>query len=126
MSTLMNCPECNHEILSRMGTICPNCGFTVGYFNGDKRRKIYGKFFALTVFAPFISFITIIFASVNKYTMMIAIALFFYFAIKSCPLLFKDLFVTKFEKIFFWFVWILVNSMLFTMIFNILRKGFEA
>ncbi len=124
MSTLMNCPECNHEILSRMGTICPNCGFTVGYFNGDKRRKIYGKFFALTVFAPFISFITIIFASVNKYTMMIAIALFFYFAIKSCPLLFKDLFVTKFEKIFFWFVWILVNSMLFTMIFNILRKGF--
>jgi len=109
-----------------MGTICPNCGFTVGYFNGDKRRKIYGKFFALTVFAPFISFITIIFASVNKYTMMIAIALFFYFAIKSCPLLFKDLFVTKFEKIFFWFVWILVNSMLFTMIFNILRKGFEA
>ena len=126
MSTLMNCPECNHEILSRMGTICPNCGFTVGYFNGDKRRKIYGKFFALTVFAPFISFITIIFASVNKYTMMIDIALFFYFAIKSCPLLFKDLFVTKFEKIFFWFVWILVNSMLFTMIFNILRKGFEA
>ncbi|MFY9089492.1 MULTISPECIES: hypothetical protein [Arcobacter] len=126
MSTLMNCPECNHEILSRMGTICPNCGFTVGYFNGDKRRKIYGKFFALTVFAPFISFITIIFASVNKYTMMIAIALFFYFAIKSCPLLFKDLFITKFEKIFFWFVWILVNSMLFTMIFNILRKGFEA
>lgn len=126
MSTLMNCPECNHEILSRMGTICPNCGFTVGYFNGDKRRKIYGKFFALTVFAPFISFITIIFASVNKYTMMIAIALYFYFAIKSCPLLFKDLFVTKFEKIFFWFVWILVNSMLFTMIFNILRKGFEA
>ena len=26
MSTTMNCPECNHEILTRMGTICPNCG----------------------------------------------------------------------------------------------------
>jgi hypothetical protein len=109
-----------------MGTVCPNCGFTVGYFNGDERRKKYGKFFALTVFAPFISFITIIFSSINKYSMMIAIAIFFYFSIKSCPLLFKDLFVTKFEKLFFWFVWILVNSMLFTMIFNILRKGFEA
>ena len=126
MSTLINCPECNHEILSRIGTICPNCGYTVGYFNGDKKRKVYGKFFALTVFIPFISFITIIFASQNKYTMVVAIAIFFYLAIKSCPLLFKEIFFTKFEKGFFWIVWVLSNSLIFTMIFNILTKGFEA
>ena len=126
MSTLINCPECNHEILSRLGTVCPNCGYTVGYFNGDKKRKVYGKFFALTVFIPFISFITILFASQNKYTMMIAVAMFFYLAIKSCPLLFKEIFFTKFEKGFFWIVWILSNSLIFAMIFNILTKGFEA
>ena len=126
MSTLMNCPDCNHEILTRLGTVCPNCGYTVGYFNGDKKRKVYGKFFALTVFVPFISLITIIFSSQNKYTMMIAIGIFFYLAIKSCPLLFKEIFFTNFEKIFFWVVWILANSLLFTMIFNILRKGFDS
>ena len=126
MSTLMNCPDCNHEILTRLGTVCPNCGYTVGYFNGDKKRKVYGKFFALTVFIPFISFITILFASLNKFTMIIGIGIFFYLAIKSCPLLFKEIFFTKFEKIFFWVVWILANSLLFTMIFNILRKGFDS
>lgn len=125
MSEIMNCPECNHEILTRMGTICPNCGYTVGYFNGDKKRKKYGKFFALTVFIPFISFVTILFAQMNKYTMIVGIAIFFYLAIKSCPLLFKDIFLTKFEKIFFWLVWILANTLLFSLIFNILKKGFE-
>ncbi len=126
MSSLINCPDCNHEILSRLGTICPQCSYTVGYFNGDKKRKIYGKFFALTVFIPFISFITILFASQNKYTMYAGVIIFFYLAIKSCPLLFKEIFFTKFEKIFFWIIWILANSLMFSMIFNILRKGFEA
>lgn len=125
MSTTMNCPVCNHEILSRLGTICPNCGHTVGYFNGDEKRKKYGKFFAITVFFPFISFMTIIFASINKYSMIAGIALFFYIAIKSLPYNFKELFDTNFEKVFFWLVWILANSLLFTMIYNILRKGFE-
>ena len=125
MLSLTNCPECNHEILSRIGTVCPNCGYPVGYFNGDKKRKIYGKFFALTVFVPFISFITILFASLNKYTMYAGIAIFFYLAIKSSPYLFKNIFFTKFEKFFFWLVWILANSLIFTMIVNILRKGFE-
>ena len=121
----MNCPVCNHEILSRLGTICPNCGHTVGYFNGDEKRKKYGKFFAITVFFPFISFMTIIFASINKYSMIAGIALFFYLSIKSLPYNFKELFATNFEKVFFWLVWILANSLLFTMIYNILRKGFE-
>ena len=125
MSSLMNCPECNHQILSRLGTICPNCGYTIGYFNENKKRKIYGKFFALTVFIPFISFITILFASQNKYTMIIGIAIYFYLAIKSCPLLFKDIFFTKFEKFFFWLIWILANSLIFSLIFNILSKGFK-
>ena len=125
MSSLINCPDCNQEILSRLGTVCPNCGHTIGYFNGDRKRKVYGKFFALTVFIPFISFITILFASQNKYSMIVGIMLYFYLAIKSCPLLFKDIFFTKFEKVFFWLIWILANSLLFTMIFNILSKGFE-
>jgi hypothetical protein len=120
----MNCPECNHKILSRLGTICPNCGYTVGYFNGTSKRKEYGKFFALTVFIPFISFITVLFASLNKYTMYVGVAIFFYLAIKSCPYLFKEIFFTKFEKIFFWIIWILANSLIFTMIINILIKGF--
>ena len=67
MSSLITCPDCNHEILSRLGTVCPKCGHTVGYFDGDKKRKTYGKFFALTIFVPFISFITILFASQNLY-----------------------------------------------------------
>ena len=44
MSTFINCPECNHEILSRLGTVCPNVVIFIGYFNGDKKRKVYGKF----------------------------------------------------------------------------------
>ena len=73
MSSLMNCPDCKVKILSRMGTICPNCGFTVGYFNGTTKRKKYGKFFALTVFAPFFSFLTILFAQVNIYSFLIKV-----------------------------------------------------
>ena len=106
-----------------MGTICPNCGFTVGYFNGTKKRKIYGKFFALTVFGPFFSFLTILFAQINIYSFLIAIAVFFYLAIKACPYNFKDVFASKFEKIFFWIVWGFVNSFLLILIINILKKG---
>ena len=125
MSEITNCPECNHEILSRLGTVCPSCGYTVGYFNGDSKRKVYGKFFALTVFVPFISLITILFASQNKYTMIIGTIVYIFLAVKSCPLLFKDIFLTKFEKFFFWLIWILANSLMFSLIFNVFKKGFE-
>jgi hypothetical protein len=125
MSSLINCPECNHEILSRLGTVCPNCGHTIGYFNGDRKRKAYGKFFALTVFAPFISLITILFASQNKYTMIIGTLVYLFLAVKSCPLLFKEIFFTNFEKVFFWLIWIIANSIMFSLIFNISQKGFE-
>ncbi len=125
MPSLINCPECNHEILSRLGTVCPNCGHTIGYFNGDRKRKAYGKFFALTVFAPFISLITILFASQNKYTMIVGILIYLFLAVKSCPLLFKEIFFTNFEKIFFWLIWIVSNSIMFSLIFNIMQKGFE-
>ena len=125
MSTLINCPECNHEILSRLGTVCPSCGYTIGYFNGDRKRKVYGKFFALTVFAPFISLITILFASQNKYTMIVGTLIYLFLAVKSCPLLFKEIFFTSFEKVFFWLIWIIANSIMFSLIFNITQKGFE-
>lgn len=123
MSLLMNCPDCKTEIYSRMGTICPNCGFTVGYFNGTTKRKKYGKFFALMVFAPFFSFLTIIFAQVNIYTFLVAIAIFFYLSIKAYPYNFKEVFSTKFEKIFFWILWGFLNSFLLILIINILKKG---
>ena len=125
MSEITNCPECNHEILSRLGTVCPSCGYTVGYFNGDSKRKVYGKFFALTVFVPFISLITILFASQKKYTMIIGTIVYIFLAVKSCPLLFKEIFFTKFEKFFFWLIWILANSLMFSLIFNVFKKGFE-
>lgn len=125
MSEITNCPECNHEILSRLGTVCPSCGYTVGYFNGNSKRKVYGKFFALTVFIPFISLITILFASQNKYTMIIGTIVYIFLAVKSCPLLFKEIFFTKFEKFFFWLIWILANSLMFSIIINIFKKGFE-
>ena len=125
MPSLINCPECNHEILSRLGTVCPNCGHTIGYFNGDRKRKAYGKFFALTVFAPFISLITILFASQNKYTMIVGTLIYLFLAVKSCPLLFKEIFFTNFEKVFFWLIWIIANSIMFSLIFNITQKGFE-
>ena len=125
MSEITNCPECNHEILSRLGTVCPSCGYTVGYFNGDSKRKVYGKFFALTVFVPFISLITILFASQNKYTMIIGTIVYIFLAVKSCPLLFKEIFFTNFEKVFFWLIWIIANSIMFSLIFNITQKGFE-
>jgi hypothetical protein len=120
--SLTNCPECNHEILSRIGTICPKCGHTVSYFEGDRKRKVYGKFFALTVFIPFISFITIIFASMNQYVMIGATLVYLYLAYKSCPILFKEIFFTKFEKMFFWGVWIVANSLLISLIINIFSK----
>jgi len=125
MPSLTNCPECNHEILSRLGTVCPNCGHTIGYFNGDKKRKVYAKFFALTVFTPFISLITILFASQNKYAMIIGTLIYLFFAVKSCPLLFKEIFFTNFEKVFFWLIWILANSLMFSLIFNVFQKGFK-
>lgn len=120
--SLMKCPECTYEILSRIGTVCPKCGHTVSYFEGDRKRKLYGKFFALTVFIPFISFITILFASMNQYSMIVGVLLYLYLAYKSCPLLFKEIFFTKFEKIFFWLIWILANSLIVSMIYNILSK----
>lgn len=123
MSLTMNCPDCESEILTRMGTICPNCGFTVGYFNGTTKRKRYGKFFALTVFAPFISFFTILFSQVNEYSFLLGIALFFYLAIKACPINFKEVFSTKFEKMFFWLVWGFVHGFLLVLIINILLKA---
>lgn len=125
MSKIMSCPDCGHEILSRMGTICPKCGHTVGYFNGDEKRKLYGKFFALTVFVPFINFITLLFTSVNKYTFYIALILYIYLAMKSCPVRFKEIFFTNYEKILFWGIWIGANSLMLAMIFNILNKNFE-
>lgn len=123
MSELINCPNCNNNILSRMGTICPNCGFTVGYFNGDRRRKDYSKLFALTIFVPFFSFFTLIFSQINFYGFIVAIILTIYLAIKSCPVNFKTVFSTNFERLFFWNIWVFSNIFLSVIVFNIISKS---
>ena len=119
---LINCSQCEHEILDKLGTICPNCGYTIGYFNGDKKRKRYGKFFAISIFLPFISFLTIIFASLNKYALIVATIIYLTIAYFSIPLRFKELFATKYEKIFFWGIWIMLNSLLISLIVNNFSK----
>ena len=123
MSELINCPSCNNKILSRMGTICPNCKYTVGYFNGEKRRNGYGRLFALTIFAPFFSFFTLVFAQINFYSFILAVIVAIFLAIKSCPINFKTVFATNFEKLFFWNIWILSNIFLSVIIFNIISKS---
>lgn len=119
---LISCPECKTQIREQLGTICPNCGHTIGYFNESEKRPKYGKFFALSVFLPFLSFILIIVTSMNKISFSFGVIFYLFVAYKSCPYLYKDLFVTKFEGIFFWVIWILVNSLLISMIFNVLNK----
>jgi len=125
MSSFINCPECEAKILSRVGTICPNCGFTVGFFSENTKKRIYGKFFALTIFAPFISFIFIIFAQINFYSFIASILFTIYLAIKSCPIRFKDIFTTNFERVFFWSIWIILNSFLVVLIINIGLKSLK-
>ena len=119
---LIPCPECQHEIKEQLGTVCPKCGYTVGYFNGTTKRPKYARFFALSVFLPFISFLTIIITSLNKISFIFGVIVFIIFSYKSCPFFHKSIFITNFEKIFFWLVWILVNSLLVSMIYNIVHK----
>ncbi|APW66311.1 MULTISPECIES: hypothetical protein [Arcobacteraceae] len=119
---LMSCPECQSEIKEQLGTVCPKCGYTVGYFNETNKRPKYAKFFALSVFLPFITFITIIFTSINTISFIFGVIVFLFSAYKSFPYFYRNLFITKFEKIFFWLVWILVNSLLLSMIYNVVHK----
>ncbi|MFV7790899.1 hypothetical protein ACNSOP_01120 [Aliarcobacter lanthieri] len=123
MSDFIDCPDCNNKILSRLGTICPSCGFTVGYFNGDKRRKSYGRLFAFNVFTPFLVFFTIIFSQINIYSFILAILFAIFMAFKSCPIYFKDIFTSNFEKALFWGIWIVFNSLLIVLIANISYKS---
>ena len=119
---LMSCPECQSEIKEQLGTVCPKCGYTVGYFNETNKRPKYAKFFALSVFLPFITFITIIFTSINTISFIFGVIVFLFSAYKSFPYFYRNLFITKFEKIFFWLVWILVNGLLLSMIYNVVHK----
>jgi len=119
---IIKCPECNHEILDRIGTICPSCGHQIGYFNGDDKRKRYGKFFAISIFVPFISLITVLFASISKPALIGGSLFYLVLAYFSCPIRFKELFFTKYEKMFFWGIWLLANSLMVTLIINLFSK----
>ncbi|RXJ84563.1 TFIIB-type zinc ribbon-containing protein [Arcobacter sp. CECT 8985] len=120
--SLIKCPECEHEILSRIGTICPNCGHMVGYFEGDKNRKKYGKFFAISLFVPFINFVLVLLSSFNKTSLIVASVIFVVLAFLSSPIRYKDIFVTKFEKILFWGIWLGANTLIAVMIYNLMHK----
>ncbi|AXX93047.1 hypothetical protein CPU12_07500 [Malaciobacter molluscorum LMG 25693] len=119
---LIKCPECEHEILSRIGTICPKCGHMVGYFEGDKTRKKYGKFFAISLIIPFFSFVLIILASYTKTLLISASIIYVILAFISSPIRYRDIFFTNFEKIFFWGIWITANALLITMIYNLMSN----
>jgi len=123
MLDFTNCPNCSNKILSRVGTICPKCGFTVGFFNGDIRRKPYGKLFALNVFAPFLVFFVVIFAQINLYSFILAIIFAIFMAFKSCPIFFQNIFASNFEKILFWSIWICFNLLFVVLIVNITYKS---
>lgn len=121
---LTKCVECEHEIVDRIGTICPNCGHTVSYFEGSNKRKRYGKFFAISVFLPFISFLAIVFSSMNKYATILASIIYIIIAIYSCPLRFKELFFSKYEKIFFWGIYLMINALLISLVINNFNRLF--
>jgi hypothetical protein len=119
---LIKCPECDHEILARIGTICPSCGHTISYFEGDKNRKRYGKFFALSLIIPFFSFAMILLTSPFKSALTVATVVYVILAYMSSPLRYKEIFFTTFEKIFFWSIWLLSNALLVTMLYNLFNK----
>ncbi|AXH10388.1 putative membrane protein [Malaciobacter halophilus] len=119
---LIKCPDCDYEILSRIGTICPNCGHTVSYFEGNKNRKKYGKFFALSLIIPFFSFTMILLTAPFKSALTIATIVYVILAYISSPLRFKEIFFTTFEKIFFWSIWLMSNALLVTMLYNLFNK----
>lgn len=119
---LVKCMECEHLILSRIGTICPNCGHTVSYFEGDKNRKKYGKFFAISLIIPFFSFFMILLTSTSFIAFNIAIVIYALLAYISSPFKFKEIFFTTFEKFFFWGIWSMANALLVTMIYNLYNK----
>lgn len=119
---LINCPECESEIYDRIGTVCPKCGHTVSYFEGDEKKKKYGKFFAISIFVPFISFILIIFTSWSKIGLAFSSIFYIVLAVYSCPIRFKDLFFTRYEKLFFWGIWLIANSLMVTLIVNSFYK----
>lgn len=121
---LTDCVNCSYKIFDRLGTICPKCGYTIGYFNGDTKRKEYAKLFALNVFAPFISFITILFTQISIYSFIIGTIFAIFLAYKSAPIRFKSIFSNSFEKWFFYFIWFFVNLFLLILVINILYKSF--
>ncbi|MGM0520268.1 MAG: hypothetical protein ACQERD_11580 [Campylobacterota bacterium] len=120
---LIDCPQCNnHKINQRIGTICPSCGYTVRYFENSKNRKQYGRFFALSILIPFFSFTMILLASMNSITFYISVVIAIYLAYYSCPIRYKEMFHTTYEKTLFGFIWGVSNSLILFMIYNLATK----
>ena len=44
-----------------------------------KKEKGYGRLFALTIFAPFFSFFTLVFAQINFYSFILAVIVAIFF-----------------------------------------------
>ncbi len=119
---LMNCPQCEHEIRQRIGTICPNCGYTVRYFENKSNRKQYGKFFAQSLLIPFFSFTLILLTSMNTITFYISIPIVLFLTYYSCPIRYKKMFYTTYERVLFGSIWGVSNILILFMIYNLLDE----
>ncbi|CAI8192875.1 MAG: Uncharacterised protein [Arcobacter lacus] len=119
MQETISCPQCSNEILSRIGTNCPNCGHTISFYEGNKKKKEFSKYFALSIILPFLAFVGIIVTSNNLVPSIIASLVFVGVAYLLIPLRKKDLALTTYEKIFFWGLWGMFTALLVTLEFNI-------
>lgn len=119
MQEKTSCPQCDHEILARVGTNCPNCGHTISFYEGNEKKKEFSKYFAMSIILPFLSFVAIIMTSESLIPSIIASFITLYFAYVVCPLKKIELFSTTYEKIFFWVIWGMFTGLLVTLEFNI-------
>ena len=119
MQEKTDCPVCGTQILSRVGTNCPNCGHTISFYEGNEKKKEFSKYFAMSIILPFLSFVAIIMTSESLIPSVIASIIAIYFAYVVCPLRKIELFSTVYEKVFFWVIWGMFTSLLVTLEYNI-------
>ncbi len=119
MQETTSCPQCNTEILSRIGTNCPKCGHTISFYEGNSKKRDFSKYFAMSIILPFLAFVGIIMTSKSLVPSIIASLVFIYFAYLLCPLRKEKLFSTTYEKLFFWGIWSMFTGLLITLEYNI-------
>ncbi len=46
---LINCPECEKEISDKVGTICPNCGYSIPILEETQKKESRNRIIAFVV-----------------------------------------------------------------------------